>query len=132
MKSQAASEYIVVFGFFLLVLLPLIFFVTRTSSLITRVNQAADAAQKIASKASQIYVLGGKSYVDIQLPEGVEYYIIKNRTIVYRFLIDGSTSDAVGKAREGVILNGSLDIHAGKHRVYVEKLNKTHVSLYES
>ena len=63
-RAQASLEYVIVVGILLVLLIPLFYYLTYTSSESVKNSQAEDAVKSLASAANEVYSLspGSKRY----------------------------------------------------------------------
>lgn len=132
-KSQAASEYIVLIGILLVLLIPIFYYTLKTSNENIRANQANDAVISIAKAADTVYTLGpgNRKYTWVTIPSGAKMAISGN-TILIKLSLRGSQSGisqtAKGQLEAGIIgdstistiLNNPAAIGKGTYLVKVE------------
>jgi len=121
-RGQSASEYAIIVGVALLLLIPL--WISINSSLNSTNSglqsaYAKHAVSKLTGAADAVYVQGSpaKFTLLITLPDGVQNVTISNNEISVRLATQSGTSDAVGTTIGPVF--GSISTSMGTHRVVV-------------
>ena len=82
-NAQVSMEYLFVIAFFLLLVTPIFFFSYTQLNWHNRYNQLNDAVATLAKTADDVCALGDDSiqYAVIQLPQGIEWTSVTNKTI---------------------------------------------------
>ncbi|MBN1156762.1 hypothetical protein JXA85_04040 [Candidatus Woesearchaeota archaeon] len=126
-KAQTSVEYVVVIGFALLLLVPviLIFFIQSDDLQDTvNQNQARKVAREIVDSVNSIYYLGTPSQTIIEetLPENINKINITGTSIIFemRFRRTNSLSDIVESAETNI--TGSINSTSGPHKIKIEAL----------
>jgi hypothetical protein len=121
-KSQAGLEYILIFAFLLAILTPIFIYAISISSISMRTTQSRTAVQTIATAANNLYKLGGgKTTIAVNIPSGVESYLVENKTIKLRLRIGDDYGDAFAVTDANV--TGQIPITEGVHNIPVEMLS---------
>src|SRR3989338_10937747 len=94
-KAQSSVEYIMIIGFLLIALTPLLYFAITQSQNHVRINHADDAMLSLSRASDTVYSLGpgSKKVVWITLPTGTSGTYILNHTIGMALSIFGGYSD---------------------------------------
>ena len=81
MKAQIATEYLILIGLILIVLIPILYYTTQESTTSININQAQDVVQTLAKTADYVYSLGPgtRSVALITIPLGVNRSIVSGR-----------------------------------------------------
>ena len=123
MKSQASVEYLMIFGFVVLITIPLIIgYFSYTSEISQRVtsSQIDTLAKKIVDSAETVYYLGEPSQTTIRayIPNGVSSVNLSGKEIIYRVITTTGTSDIVRIS--SVNLTGSLPKSQGNYLITIK------------
>ncbi len=123
MKSQVAMEYIILVGFVLVIIIPLIvLFYSQSSDITVQVKsqQVQSIGQNIVDNAESVYYLGepSKVQIKIQLPENIKNTSINSKSIVFTLRTESGLTDVVVPSR--VNISGSLPKSSGIHLVIIE------------
>lgn len=115
-SAQVSMEYMMVVGFSLLMIIPIIsIYGIERQSINNQVNakQAGNIAKKIVDSAETVYYLGkpAKTTLKVYMPNNVEEIIISNQEIVFKVRFGKLVSDVVGTSQ--VNLTGNLSITHG-------------------
>lgn len=122
LKSQAGLEYILIFAILLVALTPIFIYSLNISSTSMRATRSRAAVQTIATAADNLYKLGGgKTTITVNIPSGVESYLVENKTILLRLRIGDGYGDAF--AVTDVNVTGELPITEGAHDIPVQMLS---------
>lgn len=122
-KGQAAMEYILMIGFILALLIPLIllFYNQRAdTALQVRSQQLRAVGEKIVDQAESVYYLGEPSRIQfrIQLPDNVVNVTIVNKALVFKLSTEAGVSDIV--IPSVVNITGAVPLTSGIHHISVE------------
>lgn len=108
-KAQSGIEYIVLVAFLLLVITPVFLYALDLSSRSVRTTRAREAVDSISIAADNICSLGGgKTVVDVYMPNGAENYTIGQRTIRLNVRVNGVAGDIFSITMCNVTGNVSL------------------------
>ncbi len=123
MRAQAAMEYMILIGFLLVLLVPLvtIFYSKSAETAVqVRTQQTQALGQKIADSAESVYYLGQPSKFQFRanIPDGISTVTFTNKAIIFEVDANPGTSDIV--IPSAVNLSGSLIISQGVHVITVE------------
>jgi uncharacterized protein (UPF0333 family) len=124
-KAQVAIEYVMVFGFLLLVLLPLIgFYYTyaNSSSKEITARQIDQIVRKIGDGVETVYYLGYPSQTTIRvyIPQHVTNLSIQGNYIIYS--IDSGSGESSSSYGLPVNMTGSLPYTEGNHIITIKSL----------
>ncbi|MCX6777931.1 MAG: hypothetical protein NT157_03520 [Candidatus Micrarchaeota archaeon] len=127
-RGQITTEYIIIIGFMLVVLLVLWAQTTFTIGSTTtelRVAYAKHAVTKIAEAADAVYVQGppAKFSVYITMPDTVDNIMISGREITIRVYTYGGTTDVYAETLGPLTSDGSFETGGkvgGTHKISVE------------
>ena len=122
-RGQVSIEFMVVVGFMLLVLTPLIIAYyqnTQSSSNTIQSEQLDKVAREITDTAETVYYLGEPSKITIQayIPHGVKRVTISNNEIVFKVIRGAKTADIVSVSK--VNITGSIGTSEGIHNIVLE------------
>jgi len=123
-KSQASMEFLVVFGFVFLMMIPLIvIFFDQTGYVQDTIgeSQIRNIMLKIVNKAESVYYTGGSSKTTIKayLPEGVQNINISSRTIRVIYLTKKGIYHNI-EAGSLVNMTGTFSVNSGIHNILIE------------
>lgn len=123
MKAQAAMEYVMIIGFLLLIMVPIIGYTLQGQSTIIYINQADDAVNTIANAVDGVYSLGPgtKDYVWVTLPVNVISSSLTNKEVLLVIEIKGKNSDIVTKTKAAMA--GTIPAEAGTYKIGIEALD---------
>jgi hypothetical protein len=122
-KSQASIEFLVIFGFVFLMMIPLIaIFFDQTNVVQDTIaeNQLRNLAIKIADKAETIYYTGGSSKTTVKafLPDGITSFNISSRTINIQYTTkEGLPHNIVVSTL--VNITGNVSVNSGIHNIEI-------------
>lgn len=131
-RGQYATEYLLVFAFSVLILLPGMIFLTSNYNGIKYTydtHQAHKAASKIATTATEVYYAGSGSMttVLISLPSSTSGSTIKSKEIAFRIMgNNGGYTDIVSVSK--INLTGELPNSSGLYRINITS-EGDHVSI---
>lgn len=131
-KGQAATEYLMIMGISLAILIPLFAFVqdyTYRSKIDMRVNSLEDSLQSLADTSDMVYYQGypAKITVNIYMPEGVVETDISQRTLSATLQTPSGKNDILAVTDAPV--NGSLPVEAGGYKMEVRALEEGYVNI---
>ncbi|MBW2989812.1 hypothetical protein KY358_05855 [Candidatus Woesearchaeota archaeon] len=131
-KTQISFEYIIIFGFVLLVTIPLLYYALGESSVSAKLNYAEDAVNTLARAADTVYSIGPgtRKYVWINMPGGVRSYSLENKTAAIQIYVFGGLSDVFAQTKAD--LAGIIPISQGQHNVKVEMTGSGYVLFGEA
>ncbi|MBI4151050.1 hypothetical protein HY492_02910 [Candidatus Woesearchaeota archaeon] len=123
MRAQASMEYLILIGFILALVVPLIaVFYSKSSETTTQVNtqQAHALGQKIADTAESVYYLGQPSKLEFRanVPDNINSVTFTNKAIIFVMDVSPGTTDIVVPTT--VNLTGTMSITPGVHMITVE------------
>ncbi len=122
-KAQAASEYMIVIGFIVAVIIPIILYFYNSSldtgKEITS-SQINDILDLIIEKAESAYYLGAptKHTIEANFPAGIESVQIRTNEIVFYVRKSGGLSELHKTTK--VPLQGTLRNNKGLHTITIE------------
>ena len=116
-------EYLILIGFVMTLLIPLILlFYNQSAGTASEVRsqQLLNIGQKIVDNAESVFYLGApaKLQFKIYLPEGIQNVTATNRALIFKIVSGSSTSDLV--IPSAINLTGVLPSTTGVHIVTVE------------
>lgn len=121
-KAQIGLEYIIIFAILLAALTPIFVYSINISSTSMRTMQSRTAVQTIATAANSLYKLGGgKTTITVNMPSGVDSYLVANRTIRLTLLIGDGYGDALALTDSNV--TGTIPITEGVHNIPLQTLS---------
>lgn len=123
MKSQVATEYLIIVSFVLMVLIPYILYLTNMSQSFSEDNTltvASDSVQKIGQTADLVYSRGepAKLKISILIPSNVEDISFIGKTMTWKVKTSSGVSDIYYNSV--ATLKGSLPKTPGYYNVIVE------------
>ena len=129
MKAQASTEYLMMIGVVLLIIIPLLFYGLKESREGIQLNQAEDTVATIANAVDTVYSIGpgAKKLVWVNIPGGVEGASLENKDVLFKVRVYGNTADIFSSTK--ALLAGSLPIDAGPHRISIEMLDSGYVQI---
>lgn len=118
-------EYIIIFGFALLVILPFIFYFflysggTRTQ---ISSNQVLLVARKVVDNAEAMYALGknAKTSFRVYIPGGVTSSTISNNEVIFTFSAGTGQRDVAYAST--VNISGTLPTSSGTYTIIIETM----------
>lgn len=122
-EAQLSVEYLLIFGFAFLTILPIIIiFFTQTTYISDRIvmNQVDQITKKIVDAAESVYYVGEPSQttLKIQMPKSIEQIIIQNREVVFKVRISNQVTDIYTVS--SINLTGNLSGVAGIHFIEIK------------
>ena len=107
-KSQFAMEYMMLVGILLVILIPIIYYSTRTLDYEVRTNQATEAVKALAKTADTVYSLGpgNQRFVQIIIPSGS--ITIGQNEILFKLKSSAGDTD-IFETTSAVLVGGSID-----------------------
>ena len=123
MKSQAATEYLLIIGFVTFVLAAIVFlayFYTGMSTYAIKQNQLEVSINKIISSSESIYYSGKQSQTKVStyFPPGVRNVTISGKSIIVEMASKGEVSKRVFNSK--VNMTGNLDFRSGMKEVIIK------------
>ncbi|MGM5485250.1 MAG: hypothetical protein ACQEP1_05260 [Nanobdellota archaeon] len=121
-RSQYAAEYLMVFAFSIMILVPVIFLITEeTEQVKTKLHseRAFSTAQKITETALKVHYLGegSMSRISVMIPENIKDTEIRDREVLLTLRDQGLETDIYHTSR--INLTGSLPSRPGKYELKV-------------
>ncbi|VVB99633.1 Uncharacterised protein [uncultured archaeon] len=134
MKGQSATETLVLAGFALAFILPLVFlFLSSSNSELgkTGIAQAKISARTIADEAGEIYLqgAGAQKTILVNFPEGIRNASVENGLVVLSIDADSRTQDIVASTFANVTGNLSGKRSAGLQRIRLVNTDGTFVNI---
>ena len=125
-KAQVSVEFITVFGFVLLMTVPLVtIFFDQSEAVKDRIaeNQLRNIAIKIADKAETMYYLGEPSRTTLKayFPERIENVNITQRTIIFEYRRAGNALSPISYTSR-VNISGTISTEPGIHYLEIRSL----------
>lgn len=122
-NAQVAIEYMIILGFILALMIPLILLFTSQkadTALQVRSAQLRAVGEKIVDQAESVYYLGEPSKVrfKINLPQQVDGVTITNKALIFQLNTEFGTSDIVIPST--VNMTGMIPITSGVHYLTAE------------
>ena len=104
-KSQIATEYLVIIGLVIAVLMPagyLLFTYEGSSSDSIKAAKIEGAANEIVSAANNLYNYGSqsKTKADVTIPEGVESIEFSGNEIIFNYMTSSGNTNELAKAAD--------------------------------
>jgi hypothetical protein len=136
MKSQVATEYLIIVSFVLMVLIPYILYLTNMSQSFSEDNTltvASNSVQKIGQTADLVYSRGepAKLKISILMPSNVEDISFTGKTMTWKVKTSSGVSDIYYNSV--ATLKGSLSKTPGYYNVIVEaKVNEVDINVSSS
>jgi uncharacterized protein (UPF0333 family) len=122
-KAQAALEYMMIIGFVLVILTPMVISIFQQIEVVSRSRQAEIAALRISSTANNLYAQGpgAKSTISVFLPDGYSSMsYVSGNVILIKVYIPGGFNDVVKISTAN--LTGSLPADSGYKLLALEML----------
>lgn len=121
-RGQASVEFITIFGFVFLMMIPLVLiFFDQVGGIKDSIaeNQLRNIALKIADKAETVYYAGepSRTTIKVQIPENLESAEILSRTIRFSYRSSNNALHNV-EAVSLVNISGNISVEPGIH--YIE------------
>ena len=123
-RGQISVEYITIFGFVFLMIIPLIvIFFDQSASVQDQIaqNQLRNIAIKVTDKAESMYYLGepSKTTIKVQFPEHIEAVVISDKQI--RFDYKTGTGNLIYITQDSKVnLTGTLSPAPGIHYIQIQ------------
>jgi len=123
-KAQVSIEFITVFGFVLMMTIPLVtIFFDQSEGVKDRIaeNQLRNIAIKMADKAETMYYLGepSKTTLKAYFPERIEEVQIIQRTIIFKYRRASSSISPVSYTSQ-VNISGTISTEPGIHYLVIQ------------
>src|SRR3989344_3864400 len=118
-KAQVATEYIILIGILLAILVPVLYYFNYQSTNVININQAQDSVQTLAKTADYVYSLGPgtRSTVTITIPRGAANSSVYQNELT---LIMPNNNDIVATTKAN--LTGSFPYLEGTYNLQVTLL----------
>jgi len=122
-KGQVSMEYVMLFGFTFLIILPLIiigFLYSSESEDQIITSQINQIAKKLVDSAEEVYYYGApaRTVVDIYIPKNIKSAIITGNTILFKVqTVNGITDIAYSSP---VAINGTIPNSEGLKHIKIE------------
>ena len=122
MRAQVSMEYMLVVGFSLLMIIPVIaIYGQQRDSINYQINtrQAHNIAHKVADAAETVYYLGkpAKTTLKVYMPANIEAVSIGNQTV--KFYINVGKEVTEVNAESGVNMTGYITTRRGLHFIEI-------------
>ena len=129
-KSQVATEYLVVAGLVLLILIPLTFLYfkyTNESSYTIAATKAEAIANEIAKAANDVYVYGRDSQFTIEadFPEGIKALFFQGNEVTFVIIDKQGKLSEIAKVSDATFSTANtakIPIFPGKRKILVKSL----------
>lgn len=123
--GQVSIEYIMIFGFIILLTVPLFYVGLSRSKENIRYEQASDAVNSVIKTADEVYALGqgSKDFVWISTPSGITSAYVDEKTFVIEISIFGGNSEYIAVSKANLTATQDfLDkiVLPGRYKVKVE------------
>ena len=123
-RGQISVEFIVIYGFVLLMMIPLtIIFYTQSGDTkdVLYNNQLHNIGTRVIDKAESIYYYGqpSKTTIKAYFPENIENITIKNREFIFKFRNSKNTLNEI-ILTSLVNISGSVSNNQGIHNIIIE------------
>lgn len=133
MKGQVSMEYLLVIGFALLMVIPIVIIFFMQSETIkdsVNLNQARTVAREIADNVKTVATLGSPAMTTIKvtMPDNIKAITIGQREIVITIETSGGTSDIFELLPANV--TGTIRAESGIHILRIE-VTPTNISITE-
>lgn len=131
MRGQVSLEYLMIVGFFLVIIGAIFIYSYSTSSDAITLDKMDNALSAIKKGINQVYALGpgNQVKVDIDLPSGIVDQQLIGRSVAYVLQRPGGTTDLVVYTDAAVV--GELPIIEGRHTIVIKMLESGVVRLGE-
>lgn len=125
-RGQVSIEFLTIFGFVFLMMIPLIVIYFDQSSAVKdaiAMNHLRNIAVKIADKAETIYYLGEPSRTTFKayLPENVISFRIIHRSVIINYLTSKNNNQTI-TATSNVNMTGNISIARGDHYIEIKNI----------
>ncbi|MBD3203095.1 hypothetical protein GF327_02275 [Candidatus Woesearchaeota archaeon] len=123
-RSQIAMEFLVIFGFVFVMLIPLLI-IFQLQSHETKdkihVNQIRNIGMNLIDKSETIYYLGkpSKTTLKVMFPEKIENISIAERELIFHYRTHHNTLHSV-VFTSLVNITGNISINSGLHYIVIE------------
>ncbi len=123
-RGQVSIEYVAIFGFVFLMMIPLILIFFDQSGNVENsiaANHLRNLAIKITDKAETVYYLGNpsKTTVKTYLPDKVEYVNITDRTVIFGYrTVENTVQEIISVSQ--VNITGNITTDPGIHYIEIE------------
>ena len=127
-RAQISLEYLMVMGFAMLIIIPVILvFFLQTEDIHDNVNlnQARRISRKIVNAAHSVYYVGepSQTLIEVVMPEKINSINISGRELIFEIETQGGLTDIYEIA--DMNLTGSLSTDSGRRTVKVEALSNS-------
>ncbi len=128
MKAQVATEYLVVAGLVILIMIPITYIYVKYSnesdySITTA--KVSSIANEISKKANEVYVYGegNQLVIDTNFPENIESISFNNKEVIFKIRNkEGKIIDIVKQAEVNLFSYGEIPLTQGKKKIVVKSL----------
>jgi len=133
-KGQVSLEFAVIIGLIITILIPALVFLTY-SSYENKLDYASAQSTVVVSRlANEINMIGlsgpgSAMYVDVRIPQYVEYLNITGREVTIRLMTYAGYSDVFRITRYNLVCSGTERVMPGDVRFRIEAINSTHVNV---
>lgn len=132
-KTQAATEYLMVVGFVIVILLPSVYLYTKYSeeSQDSVTNAKIDAiSNEIIKATNQVYSYGegSQTIVSVDFPKNVQEITFEDKEIVFHVLNSKGGVSEIAKVSD-VVLNGQITVIPGNKKITIKSFGSG-VSVY--
>lgn len=126
-KSQVSMEFLVVFSFVFLMILPLILiYFDQLFNLQDKIseNQIRNIAIKIVDKAESVYFMGEPSQLTLSVyfPENIVSVNISNNSLFFNYLTKENVLHSIYYSTK-INLTGNLSAKSGIHKILIKSEN---------
>jgi hypothetical protein len=127
-KAQVSMEFLMVFGFVMILTIPLFLLYSRESTSVTQDVSTAQASQitrRIISMAETVYALGEPTsvYMKVYFPLGINHSLIMGRNLTLFVQGPGGLNPMTEVAT--MALNGSFGTAQGIHNIRITAINSS-------
>ena len=131
-RGQISAEYLILVGFILLTLIPVIaalYSYSAHSQERLAVEQAHQTVKRIADAANTVYSLGHPSRIirKVYIPANIKNATISDMEII--FVVEGSTGDVEVVETTMVEVSGTLPTNQGTYRMNVSTTSLGYVNI---
>ena len=125
-RGQVGLEYMMIFGFAILVIVPFVFyffFYTGGPQQETDANQALLVARRIVDTAEVTYSLGdgARNTVRVYLPSSVTNSNVSNSLVIFQMNVKGGTNNVIYPSQ--VNISGRLPNSSGVYYIHMETMD---------